>query len=71
MASMIFLLVFTELGDYLSNSGSLKAGLDHAHQVKDVFRRPDHKRLYEFVRFDNALLDIPPGRVVITGQRSW
>jgi N-acylglucosamine 2-epimerase len=66
--SMIFSLVFTELGEWLNDSAILNAGLDHANQVMDVFLCPKHQRLYEFARLDNALLDLPPGRVVNPGH---
>jgi N-acylglucosamine 2-epimerase len=66
--SIIFSLVFTELGDYLKDANILDAGLDHANQVMDVYRHPERQRLYEFARLDNALLDTPPGRVVNPGH---
>jgi len=66
--SMIFSLVFTELGDYLQDANILTAGLEHANQVMDVYLRPEHQRLYEFARLDNALMDSPPGRVVNPGH---
>jgi len=66
--SMIFSLVFTELGELLNDSAIANAGLDHANQVMSVFLRPEHKRLYEFARLDDTLLDAPPGRVVNPGH---
>jgi N-acylglucosamine 2-epimerase len=66
--SMIFSLAFTELGELLNDSAVINAGLDHANQVMNVFLRPDHQRLYEFARLDDALLDAPPGRVVNPGH---
>lgn len=66
--SMIFSLVFTELGDLLNEADILTAGLEHANQVMNVFLRPTHRRLYEFVRLDDALMDTPPGRVVNPGH---
>lgn len=66
--SMIFSLVFTELGELLNDSAILHAGLDHANQVMSVFLRPEQERLYEFARLDDTLLDVPPGRVVNPGH---
>jgi N-acylglucosamine 2-epimerase len=66
--SMIFSLVFTELGELLNDAAIIKAGLDQANQVMTVFLRPEHKRLYEFARLDDRLLDVPPGRVVNPGH---
>ncbi|MCI0477666.1 MAG: AGE family epimerase/isomerase, partial [Anaerolineales bacterium] len=66
--SMIFSLIFTELGELLNDSAILRAGLDHANQVMNIFLRDDRKRLYEFARLDDALLDVPPGRVVNPGH---
>jgi N-acylglucosamine 2-epimerase len=66
--SMIFSLVFTELGYYLNDSDIINAGLDHANQVMTVFRRPEHKRLYEFAKLDHSLMDTPPGRTVNPGH---
>jgi N-acylglucosamine 2-epimerase len=66
--SMIFASAFGELGEFLGDRTIVDVALDHAHQVMDVFRRPDHRRLYEFVRLDNALMDAPPGRVVNPGH---
>jgi N-acylglucosamine 2-epimerase len=66
--SMIFSLVFTELGGLLNDAAIINAGLDHANQVMTVFLRPERKRLYEFARLDDTLLDVPPGRVVNPGH---
>jgi N-acylglucosamine 2-epimerase len=66
--SMIFSLAFTELGYYLNDSDIINAGLDHANQVMTVFLRPEHKRLYEFAKLDNSLMDTPPGRTVNPGH---
>lgn len=66
--SMIFSLVFTELGDTLNDAMIYRAGLVHANQVMNVFLRPEHQRLYEFARLDDTLLDEPPGRVVNPGH---
>ncbi len=66
--SMIFSLVFTQLGDLLNDSSIIDAGLDHANQVMSVFLRPEDKRLYEFAKLDGTLLEVPPGRVVNPGH---
>lgn len=66
--SMIFSLVFTELGDALNDATIYRAGLIHVNQVMNVFLRPERQRLYEFVRLDDTLLDEPPGRVVNPGH---
>ena len=66
--SMIFASAFGELGQFLSDRAMVDAALDHVNQVMDVFRRPDRRRLYEFVRLDNSLMDTPPGRVVNPGH---
>ena len=66
--SMIFSLVFAELGELLNDSTIVNAGLDHAKQVMNVFLRPEQKQLYEFARLDDTLLDVPPGRVVNPGH---
>ncbi|MBI4672055.1 MAG: AGE family epimerase/isomerase [Chloroflexi bacterium] len=66
--SMIFALVFDELGRHLNDPEIIRAGLAHANQVMDVFLRPERQRLFEFVRLDDALMDAPPGRVVNPGH---
>ncbi len=66
--AMIFSLVFYELGCHLDDPSILGTGVELARQVLDVFRRPDERRLYEFVRLDGSLLDVPPGRTVNPGH---
>jgi N-acylglucosamine 2-epimerase len=66
--SMIFSHVFNELGQLLADDAILAASLQHAAEVMDVYRRPDHKLLYEFVHLDNSLLDTPQGRAVVPGH---
>ena len=66
--SMIFASAFGELGDYLKDCSIVDASLVHAHQVMDVFLRPERQRLYEFVNLDNSLMEMPPGRVVNPGH---
>lgn len=66
--SMIFALAYDELGHYLNDPEIVSAGLHHAHQVMDVFLRPERGKLYEFVQLDDSLLDAPPGRTVNPGH---
>ena len=63
--SMIFSLVFNELGHYLGNRAIIEASLHHAHEVMDVYLRPDRKLLYEFTHLDNSLIDTPQGRSIV------
>jgi N-acylglucosamine 2-epimerase len=66
--SMLFSLAFNQLGRYLNDAEIVNAGLAHANQVMDVFRRPARKRVYEFARLDNSLMDAPPGCTVVPGH---
>jgi N-acylglucosamine 2-epimerase len=66
--SMIFSLVFTELGAFLNDQTIIDAGLEHARQVMNVFLHPERQRVYEFARLDDAFLDKPPGAVVNPGH---
>ncbi|HEY63650.1 MAG TPA: hypothetical protein G4O02_03665 [Caldilineae bacterium] len=66
--SMLFSLVFHELGRYLDNREILEAGLHHAHEVMTAFLRPDRRLLFEYVRLDNSLIDSPMGRSVVPGH---
>jgi N-acylglucosamine 2-epimerase len=66
--SMIFSLVFNELGHYLGDQAMIEAGLFHAGEVMDVYLRPDRQLLYELVRTDNTLIDTPQGRSVVPGH---
>ncbi len=66
--SMIFSLVFNELGHYLGNQAMIEASLFHANEVMNAYRRPDRKLLYEFVHLDNSLIDSPQGRSVVPGH---
>jgi len=66
--SMIFSLVFDEFGRYINDASIVAEGLRHANQVMDVFRRPEHKRVYEFVNLDDTLRMTPPGRAVNPGH---
>ncbi len=66
--SMIFSLVFTELGAFLNDQTIIDAGLEHARQVMNIFLRPERSRLYEFATLDDAFLETPPGAVVNPGH---
>lgn len=66
--SMIFSLVFNELGHYLGDQAIIEASLYHATQVMDVYLRPDRKLLYEFVGLDDSLIDSPQGRSIVPGH---
>jgi N-acylglucosamine 2-epimerase len=66
--SMIFSLVFSELGHYLCDRAMIEASLFHAGEVMDVYLRPDRKLLYEFVGLDNSLIDTPQGRSIVPGH---
>ncbi len=66
--AMIFASVFDELGQFLGEDSVTSEALHLATEVMDVFRRPDAKRVFEFVRLDNTLLESPPGLVVNPGH---
>ncbi len=66
--SMIFALVFNELGHYLNDRTIIQAGLHHAREVIDIYLQPDRKLLYEFVHLDNSLIDSPQGRSIVPGH---
>lgn len=66
--SMIFSLVFDELGDLLDDPQITAAGRAHADEVMDVYRRPERQLLYEYVGNDNTLLDTPQGRSIVPGH---
>lgn len=66
--AMIFGMVFFEFGQSVDDPEMIRAGLDLADQVMRVFLRPERRRLYEFVKLDNTLLEDPPGRTVVPGH---
>lgn len=66
--SMIFSLAFDELGQHLSDGAIMDAGLAHASQVMDVYRRPERKRLYEFVNLDGSPFAGPGGHLTVPGH---
>lgn len=66
--SMIFSLVFNELGHFLNRQEIIDASLYHAKEVLDVYRRPDRHMLLEFMRLDNSTIDSPRGRAIVPGH---
>jgi N-acylglucosamine 2-epimerase len=66
--SMIFSLVFNELGHYLDNQEIIEASLFHANEVMDVYLRPKRKLLFEYAKLDNSLSDSPHGRTIVPGH---
>ncbi|UCC54576.1 MAG: AGE family epimerase/isomerase, partial [Anaerolineaceae bacterium] len=66
--SMIFSLVFHELGLLLKDEAILAAGLHHAEEVMTAFLRPEQQLLYEYVYLDNRLIDSPQGRAIVPGH---
>ena len=66
--SMIFSLVFHELGLLLEDETVLAAGLQQAEEVMMSFLRPDQGLVYEYVKLDNKLIDSPQGRAIVPGH---
>lgn len=66
--SMIFSFAFFELGRLTGDAAIMAAGLDHANQVMDHFRRPEKQALVEYVRLDGSTEDTPQGRAVVPGH---
>lgn len=66
--SMIFSKVFFDLGKLLNDNEIKGNGLKHAEKVMTIFRSPERKRLFEFVKTDHTLLDVPPGLTVVPGH---
>jgi N-acylglucosamine 2-epimerase len=66
--SMIFSLVFHELGCLLNDEAILSAGLQQAEEVMTAFLRQDQGLVYEYVTLDNAQIDSPQGRAIVPGH---
>lgn len=66
--SMIFSLVFHELGLLLNDNAILAAGKFHAEEVMTAYRQPNQKLLYEYVHLDNSLIDSSQGRAIVPGH---
>ena len=66
--SMIFSLMFHELGLLLNDETILAAGKYHAEEVMTAFLQPDQQLLYEYVHLDNSLIDSAQGRAIVPGH---
>lgn len=66
--SMIFSLVFHELGMLLGDDEIMTAGRDHANEVLDAYWQPDQRLIYEYVYLDNSRIDSPQGRAIVPGH---
>jgi len=66
--SMIFSLVFHDLGVALGREDAREAGLVHARRVMDTFLRKDSGLILEYVGLDGAELPDPIGKVVLPGH---
>ncbi|MGB3717584.1 MAG: AGE family epimerase/isomerase [Candidatus Promineifilaceae bacterium] len=66
--SMIFSLVFHELGLLLKDEEILSAGLEQAEEVMTAFLMPDEGIVYEYKTLDNRLIDSPQGRAIVPGH---
>ena len=66
--SMIYSLVFHELGLLLGDDRILAAGLHHANEVMDAYLRPDLRLLYEYLHLNNTLIDSSQGRAIVPGH---
>jgi len=66
--SMIFSLVFYELGVVLEDRSICQAGLDLTRDVFENFLRDEDGLVHELIRLDNTLPDSPEGRVVVPGH---
>jgi N-acylglucosamine 2-epimerase len=66
--SMIFSLVFHELGLLLKDEAILAAGLAQAEEVMTAFLQADSGLIHEYVTLDNKLIDSPQGRAIVPGH---
>jgi N-acylglucosamine 2-epimerase len=66
--SMIFSLVFHELGLLLNDEAILAAGLAQAEEVMTAFLQADSGLVHEYVTLDNQLIDSPQGRAIVPGH---
>jgi N-acylglucosamine 2-epimerase len=66
--SMIFSLVFHELGLLLNDETILAAGLAQAEEVMTAFLQADSGLIHEYVTLDNKLIDSPQGRAIVPGH---
>jgi N-acylglucosamine 2-epimerase len=65
--SMIFSLVFHELGLLLDDETILAAGKYHAEEVMTAFLQPGYP-LYEYIHLENSLIDSAQGRAIVPGH---
>jgi N-acylglucosamine 2-epimerase len=66
--SMIFSLVFHELGLLLQDETILAAGLQQAEEVMTSFLQADSGLVREYVTLDNDLFDSAQGRAIVPGH---
>ncbi len=66
--SMIFSLVFHELGLLLKDETILAAGLQQAEEVMTAFLRPEEGLIYEYLHQDDSLIDSSQGRAIVPGH---
>lgn len=66
--AMIFSKVFNDLGNYLNNVEIIEESHILSNEVMDVFRRPERKRIFEFVNLDNTLMTAQPGFTNVPGH---
>ena len=66
--SMIFSLVFHELGLLLNDEAILAAGLHHAEEVMTAFLRADSGLVHEYITLDNRLIDSAQGQAIVPGH---
>jgi len=66
--SMIFSIVFHELGKLLDDAGILQAGYEHAVQILDDHRHPELGLLVEQTALDGSVLGSPQGHHVNPGH---
>jgi N-acylglucosamine 2-epimerase len=66
--SMIFSLVFHELGLLLNDETILAEGLHHANEVMTAFLQAESGLVREYVTLDNQLFDSAQGRAIVPGH---
>ncbi|MFP4248614.1 MAG: AGE family epimerase/isomerase [Armatimonadota bacterium] len=66
--SMIFSLVYHQLGTALADAEILAASYDHALRVQDLYLDAEHGLVREYLGADGSVLDGPMGRACIAGH---
>lgn len=66
--SMIFSLVFYELGQALDDDEIRQAGLALTHDVFEHFHRSEDGLVHEFIRLDNTIDGSPECQVIVPGH---